>query len=178
MEGPSLWCRRRGVRQGRRRLGSVGLELVGRSVESALGVSLTCQPRLEVVSVSETNRFDGRRGGGGWRAAFFRAAAPKRNACRGVEDGELDSGREINSGFVLEVPPSDMMPSHCRCEGPGLGLGHGGEGGRRRKRKPQVQGSAQGSAGQRNAPPHLHLAWIWAPRLGTGVCWRRTRLAR
>lgn len=92
--------------------------------------------------------------GGGWRAAFFRAAAPKRNACRGVEDGELDSGREINSGFVLEVPPSDMMPSHCRCEGPGLGLGHGGEGGRRRKRKPQVQGSAQGSAGQRNAPPH------------------------
>jgi hypothetical protein len=63
------------------------------------------------------------------------------------------------------VPPSDVMPSHCRCEGPGwvvwVWVMEGREG--------RDESESHRCSAALRSRTHLHLAWIWAPPLGTGV---------
>lgn len=156
----------------------VGFGRVGarRSVESALGVSLTCQPRLEVESVSETNRFDGRRGGGDGGQLSSGQQRQKEMLVGVWKTVKLDSGRKINSGFVLEVPPSVMMPSHCRREGLVWVWDMEGREGRDESESHRCRAARRAAQGGRWAAERTSTPP--PPRLGTGVCWRRTRLAR
>ena len=88
-------------------------------------------------------------------------AAPKRNACRGVEDGWFRlmcrfDGRKPKM-FLAQCRSSNLISRGCRCEGLVLSRWSGGEGLGREGR----------DESHRRSGTHLHLACFMAPRLGS-----------